>query len=664
MTAQRATPESVSPASFVSVRLGADTECTVFRSRPALEAFKLDQFELQPGVVLQAAAASDVAPLLPASVLHKLRAAVVKNSTEPVSGASAMPVRKAFWSGCQELQARLQAEGVSALVVPSGVQGTHRGKCPAKHVRSASTYCESERWTLDKATDSSHWFGPGTSECVGLGLFLFSDTIALDFDDLWDEARLEVFERLLPLFTDAPLEFTRNGAHVYFRSTAHSRSVLPFRMNGLVPKVDFLTGWSTQSPSFIAIAPSKNKRFVPGREVGVQPMPPIPDKLVDELVALRAAWKESTGAAGEPEQRPAKRRREGDSENAGAAAEPDHSFLSRLAPAAAQRLFESVGLSHLSGIHYKHGAWFARSEGPCCIRGCTKRESHTQNFYLFQKNEWSMAVAYTEGESKHHAGLQKLKVAPLTPALRDALRTAWLEVNPSRGQDAFELRADGENTWRQFEPWQAIPAATWNVQRQGELLSMPAPWYYQRCFGLDVTEFMGEHGPEGNARHGWAFASTTPCDACGCVHAEPYAVKTYNAIGTLLFRPCKPKGERIGSRGGDGAAGGGDGAAGGDSDGDGARLREMLVAIRDAPDWAAAMDASLVLLDWSYGKPQTWFVDKGFCADTSRLTYAANNFTIFTLWQGGKVRGKSHEVLLHKRHQKLRVGLDDFEHVK
>jgi hypothetical protein len=90
----------------------------------------------------------------------------------------------------------------------------------------------------------------------------------------------------------------------------------------------------------------------------------------------------------------------------------------------------------------------------------------------------------------------------------------------------------------------------------------------------------------------------------------------------------------------------------------------MLSAVRDAPNWAAAMDASLALLDWSYGKPQTWFTG-GFCEDTSRLAYsAADGFRIFTRVQAGKTKGQSKNVTLHKRHQGMRVGLDEFDRVK
>jgi len=252
---------------FVTVCLGTDTECTIFRSRSALEVFKLEQFKLRPGVVLQAAAASDTAPLLPASVLRDLRAAVLKNSTEPVLMEGQTPERDAFWSDCQELQARLRAEGVNALVVPAGVTPANekekqvelRGKRPALHVRFR--WSDPERWTLEKATSLSHWFGPGKGHCVGLGLFLFSDTVALDFDDLSDEAGLEVFERLLPHCADAPLEFTKKGAHAYFRTTAYSRSLVPFHKAPLFEKFDSLTARNAEgTPSFIAIAPSMRAR--------------------------------------------------------------------------------------------------------------------------------------------------------------------------------------------------------------------------------------------------------------------------------------------------------------------------------------------------------------------------------------------------------------------
>ena len=92
--------------------------------------------------------------------------------------------------------------------------------CPPAHpqANAMSTLTPSDIRAPPLRRDA--WFGPGTAPCVGLGLFLSSDTVVLDFDDLGDEARLETFERLLPLCDGAPMEVTRNGVHVFYRSTA------------------------------------------------------------------------------------------------------------------------------------------------------------------------------------------------------------------------------------------------------------------------------------------------------------------------------------------------------------------------------------------------------------------------------------------------------------
>jgi hypothetical protein len=249
----------------------------VFTSRPAFDALKLGTFELSPGFDLRRVpygSGDAAAAILTAPQLHAIKQAVVLNAAEPTQAT--------VWQAAQHLMAHFDTRSLSTLTVPAGVDGAKRGKVPAKHVKFAATWPDEVRWSRAHAVNHEAWFGH--AECAGLGLFVSSDMLVLDFDAQDDEAFLGFFESMLPHFGSAPMEFTGGGVHVFFTATVYSRQWFPSKVQ--FSRMDLITVTKTGTPHFIAISPSRNKRPVPGRVLGTDPLQPIPDALVDALVAV------------------------------------------------------------------------------------------------------------------------------------------------------------------------------------------------------------------------------------------------------------------------------------------------------------------------------------------------------------------------------------------
>ena len=672
-------------AQLVSVQLCTTSPPTLYRTRPAfqplLDAIVSGEYVLQKDVNVQpwtgrGADRADGAPVIPASVVHAVKAALTMNASEPDA--------LVIWEDAQALQTAFLGAGELTLVVPAGVSETgKRGKNPARHVRTAVSRPAWRRWDLQKARSPVQWFGDAADDCVGLGLLVYHDAVVLDFDDLDDEARLQRFEALMPLFGDAPLEFTRSGVHVFFRTTPHSRASFPTVRLGLLGReshVDWLTVSEPGTPAFVAIAPTLFKRPLPGRQLGKVPMPGISDGLVDALLKLRLA--NDCG----PSRPPVCGKRARDV----AATHPRPEvpcFLAHIGCAMATALFESVGLSKISSVRYsprKGGSWRAKSEGPCCMPGCTYGRPHTDTWTLrLHPSSGSLVVSYwkrqgldghtftdSDGNEK-----QMYKFAVLSLEMLVALHGAWRAHNALPADWSFELRrcdgAGGGVTWRDFTPWaqdnrnpirvqEGEPAAPWMLRRDGALRSMPAPWYDVRDRRVPApSAFLGEHGPvpakPGGDRdavgfaYGWRFISAAPCTTCGQVHDGVWSVKTpADAHGAaVLFAPCGTSGERIH-------------AVSTWFIEEGEELAERLEVVRGATDWAGALEAAIALLDWSHTKAGYYAKYRSAAVGVFLQGETGDGFAL-------RCRSKDawrppFDVRLHKRHMQSRVGVAAFHH--
>ena len=566
--------EAPSPATF---EFTAPSVQLTFTTRPAFAFLKVDHFALKPRHSLRVLDGDGGGEPLTSATLAEICRSIELNSTEPSTAA--------VWAESQKLIRHFDEAGILSLTVPSGVDGNgDRGKRPALHVRvAAHKHPRSRLWDRDKAGDEAAWFGPDTKPCVGLGVFLYSDMVCLDFDHLELEANLRVFEEVIRMCpADTPREITSGlvkpqnvsakcGVHLFFLQSAYSREMgLACAQVPICTHVDYLTAYSNATPHFVAVAPTAYKRPVPGCILGEAPLRAIPNALVDALLhrrkALAAAATGEANAVGDnADQRPAQK--------------PRVERAPRLAEAFAtgwfaecgqgDYLFKLAGLTDSKATPLNADAFTSRSGCPCPWPLC-HGYVHSNNYALGVNAYGTIGLTYY-GKAKEHVNL--MKAIELDEAVTRRLQDAWWRVHGaasalSRGDGCFYR--GGDAVWRVFFPWEVrtakaagetggrcnngVPPALWRAKSDGtmDVADVAAHIESASHLRIAVDTFLGEFGPSGGATGvGFEFRSRNTCPLCHEVHTAVYRVAIVNvgvAPKTLIYIPCSVNlsGERAG----------------------------------------------------------------------------------------------------------------------
>lgn len=541
-------------------------------SRPALSILKLFDFELDE--TLWAKGKNCIVST--AEDIHNLKSSVLLNRT--------LPTRQQIWQEAERLANYFGAIGVSSvLCVPGSAQ-----KRPANNILYAAHHPPDARWSSAVARDPSRWWPnpvndpvddaatSGRRECVGL--LIGEDVIVVDFDKLDKEENLAFFEHvagLCPL--DSPMEFTKGGAHMFFRQSDYGRRVFQFLTR--LDDIDVITIAGTGSPSYIEIAPSKFKRAVPGRRLGDGPLPVVPAKVIDALVMHQRA----TAAQRRPTQT------DGLLPDGGEAAleRPSPPKMPRLAfgshwlheltASEAKTLFAAVGMTEMMcSTKGSAQTTFMRCApgGRCYLPHCV-RTDHDGNFEI--------STFKTTGHvTIHHVGTTfRIKTAdgtetiekqgfvhvPLTASVLRALHAAWARWPGSKCKAAstdavFAVDNAHGYEWRVFTPWLLsdrdadaaselrIGAELWCTPNP-RAAAGPTPWLdvkHLERLGFSDVHYRHEYGPldsntsfrYGESAYCWRFLSGDRCPKCFNLHDDGFSVVSFAADVNkpVLFARC------------------------------------------------------------------------------------------------------------------------------
>ena len=541
-------------------------------SRPAVSILKLFEYELDETVWTGGRDCT----VTTAEEVHLLKSAVLLNKT--------VPTPRQIWREATRLANYFDSVGITTVLTVPGardltapddlVEGKSL-KVPAKHVRYAASTAPDVRWSGAMARDPAFWWPTEGSTitpapCAGLGLLIGGDVIVLDFDRLADEDSLAFFEHIASLCpVDSPMEFTRNGAHLFFRQTDYGREAFPFVTH--FGAIDVVTVASTGTFSYVEVSPSKFKRTVLGRRLGDGPLPGIPDTVVDALAAhQRACLKRKAGGevlhGGEAACEPL--------EKMPRPAMGAH-WLHGLTADEAKAIFTAVGM-HLmvAGTKGPAATTFMRLvAGARCYLGRCVRVDHSNDFQISTHSATGHVTVHHVGKTfrivtadgAESDERQSFAFAPLTTDTLRVLHAAWSRWPAAKCKAAadgavFALQSAEGYEWRDFTPWATSPGPMrlsqdlWAAPDTQETARGPKPWRDAReleRLGLHNLEYLRERGPladastrYGDSAYSWSFNSTDRCPSCSRVHDKAYTVFSFESDVSkpVLFAECTSRG--------------------------------------------------------------------------------------------------------------------------
>ena len=542
-------------------------------SRPTVSILKLFEYELDETVWT----GGRDSIITTAEEVHSLKSAVLLNRT--------VPTPRQIWQEATRLANYFDSIGISTVMTVPGardltapddpVEGKSL-KVPAKHVRYAASTAPDARWSRAMARDPAFWWPTEGSAitpapCAALGLLVGADVIVIDFDRLAEEDSLAFFEHIASLCPDgSPMEFTRNGAHMFFRQTDYGREAFPFVTH--FGAIDVVTVASTGTPSYVEVAPSKFKRSVPGRRLGDAPLPTIPDDVVDALAAhQRACLKRKLIVGIVPD-------------GGEAACEPHDKmprpalgtrWLHGLDTVEAKTLFAAVGMPRMvAGTRGPTATTFMRlvPGARCYLERCV-RVDHSNDFQISTHSVTGHVTVHHVGKTFRTVTAdgaesderQSFAFVPLTVATLRVLHAAWSRWPAAKCKAAtdgavFALQSAEGYKWRDFTPWATSPGPMrlsqdlWAAPDTQETARGPKPWRDAReleRLGMVNIEYRRERGPladastrYGDSAYSWSFNSTNRCPSCSRVHGKAYMVISFESDVSkpVLFAECSTKG--------------------------------------------------------------------------------------------------------------------------